>query len=136
MDTEQKASHTPEPWKRGEYGGIYPANGGAGIVSAYTPSGFLPNHVENESRIVACVNACVGLDTDDLIGSDGAMTESLLNSVKYYKQQRDELLAAASVYATKYLEDEYDSAEHCINNEHHDDVVRLFKAIAKAVSNG
>ncbi len=48
------------------------------------------------------IDACAGLDTDDLIHSEGAATESLLNSVKYYKQQRDalqqrceELVAAA-----------------------------------------
>ncbi len=52
--------------------------------------------------------------------------------VESLKQQRDELLAAASVYASNYLVDEYDSAEHCIDKDQHDAVVRLFKAIAKA----
>lgn len=49
--------HTPTPWRRGLYGGVYPVTGGPMIVSGQTKSGYLPNHVENETFIVRAVNS-------------------------------------------------------------------------------
>lgn len=51
------SEHTPTPWRRGLYGGVYPIDGGPMIVSGQTKSGFLPRHVENEAFIVKAANS-------------------------------------------------------------------------------
>lgn len=48
------------------------------------------------------------------------------------RKQRAELLAAVTKYAMRYLQDERDEPEICMNAQHHEDVVALFEAIAKA----
>lgn len=98
--------HTKEPWKVGEFGGIYQATGGACIVSALTPSGFLPNSIANERRIVACVNACAGISTDGLesagVGGLRHIAEATFEqrmSRNEIEQQRDELMEALAPFA-------------------------------------
>ena len=126
MDTEQKATHTPEPWAVGEYGGIYPANGGAGIVTGCTKSGFLPNHTANERRIVACVNACANIPTGLLENSDGLhlTSRSVIEQNESMKQQHDELLAAAKDYMENSVSD--------IGRDGSRSHGKLIQAIAKA----
>ena len=51
------SERTPTPWRRGLYGGVYPLDGGPMIVSGQTKSGYLPNHVENETFIVRAANS-------------------------------------------------------------------------------
>lgn len=111
--------HTKEPWKVGEFGGIYQATGGACIVSALTPSGFLPNSIANERRIVACVNACRPLTTESLemqgLAGITSSTERILREqcdtaineriaagkrIEEMERQRDELETECAVHAT------------------------------------
>lgn len=50
---------------------------------------FKPEYIANASRIVACVNACEGIDTEVL-----EITHGLDAIYNQKKQERDELLAA------------------------------------------
>jgi hypothetical protein len=43
-----------------------------------------------------------------------------------------DLLAALERYATRYLQDERDDPALCLNTDHHNDVLAVFAAIAKA----
>jgi hypothetical protein len=43
-----------------------------------------------------------------------------------------ELLEALEKYATRYLQDERDDPALCLNTDHHNDVLAVFAAIAKA----
>jgi hypothetical protein len=54
-----KYFHSPEPWKRGTDGLIYDANNDFVTDTCGTS---LPEGVENQKRIVACVNAMQGID--------------------------------------------------------------------------
>ncbi len=96
--TEQK--HTPEPWriepatKKGNWR-IVGANGQ--VVSIFSGS----FDMANARRIVAAVNACAGIDTEDLErhynaggGIDSAMEEAALRDHVKVWQQSDKLRAA------------------------------------------
>lgn len=87
------SKHTPEPWK------VQPMEYGTAIIDSegyeIRPSRF----PEDARRIVACVNACAGISTDDLEsekrpGFWGGLAGK--NSVKATRleQQRDNLAAA------------------------------------------
>lgn len=89
--------HTPEPWQ-----GINDTVCDAQdktiahvLTSQYEPDGFLSTDAR---RIVACVNACRGISTEQLeavshFGIVGAQTTDKLALIK----QRDDLLAAIEV---------------------------------------
>lgn len=79
-------SHTPEPWE------AYEGEEGYGITSV---CGGYYGDIENEAdarRIVACVNACAGIDTDVLehASNFGAAGIQTIASVR---KQRDELFS-------------------------------------------
>ena len=82
--------HTGEPWRLGEYGGIYPENNNDSgnqpkIVGGQTKSGFLPNYKNNETRIVLCVNACAGISNEALeSGVIAEMAEALILAITPY----------------------------------------------------
>jgi hypothetical protein len=87
------SAHTKEPWVAVE-GIIYPSNGredGEDWIADLRSAG---NTDANERRIVACVNACAGLDSELLENIDitGGLVErfALLNQTE---RQRDEALA-------------------------------------------
>ncbi|MGN5084928.1 hypothetical protein ACTG2F_19870 [Aeromonas sp. 31P] len=96
--------HTPEPWYLPPGDLIFVSKvGGKGYVAKMMPLGAprdrkgLPTDISDEMcanarRIVACVNACRGLPTDELEqkGLVAAVGTQLLDA----DQQRDELLAA------------------------------------------
>ena len=92
---EQK--HTPEPWRVVGYSEIVAKTGDAqyaGVASVL--------HNENDARrIVACVNACRGLSTDELerFGLASAFGTELIELEK----QRDQLLAALECIANSHL---------------------------------
>ena len=65
--------HSPEPWVRGTDGLICDANG---EYICDTCGTSLPEGEENQKRIVACVNACAGIPTADLLDHVPATTRS------------------------------------------------------------
>lgn len=104
------SEHTKEPWRIVEHNweetGIYPAIGSRvavceidGAVTEETQEHYEAIHVANAKRIVACVNACEGGTTSDLmrIASVGGWTEvcrQWSEELAEMKQQRDELKTA------------------------------------------
>ncbi len=109
MSTEQK--HTPEPWREvinctDDYNAhpvlIY---AGAQYVAQVA---FDQNEGDetdaNARRIVACVNACAGINTDALERiADGEMLSGLIR-LRTYKVQRDQMIdALRRMLATQHL---------------------------------
>lgn len=69
--TETQAKHTPEPWHtEGEspyhIAIVYHQPGKKFKVVARTPDGTTKENKANARRIVACVNACAGIDTETM----------------------------------------------------------------------
>ncbi|MGL4755845.1 MAG: hypothetical protein ACRCXB_26105 [Aeromonadaceae bacterium] len=95
--------HTPEPWAtdyRERPDGmfaqeVFDANGETIATLAWFPVdsgvGTTTNREANARRIVACVNACAGLPTEQL---EASPLGGVLNGVAGLIAQRDELLAA------------------------------------------
>lgn len=121
------SKHTPEPW---EYscGAIFQERGSVSIArthgaelfqGAMTDRDAISERIKEDARrIVACVNACRGLPTDELeqkgliaaVGSDLLELDGQLAEIK---QQRDELLAALEdiiAYNVQYATDKYGDA--------------------------
>lgn len=94
--------HTPEPWHvdgwRGlvqgsrKHEGTHYAVWAADDDTMICPTGLDAESEANARRIVACVNACAGLDTDTLEHTD--IAEALDKACLHTVQQRDELLVA------------------------------------------
>ena len=123
-------SHTKEPWSIDEYGRV--KADGCNEFLGVQVDGFSLNGGEeskaNARRIVACVNACAGLSTDDLekTGLVSAVGYQLLNADKERYQLRElcgELLSELSGL--------YENVSSEINQEHRK-LVRL--VITKAES--
>ena len=125
-------AHTKEPWRSH-----------SSVVTLNNQGGFdlrgAPNAEENADRIVACVNACAGIETS-LLESIHAKNLKLQTVGKVEETQAfmadiasklDDLLTASKRYADKYCVDEADDAETC-TLEQHEDAKALFRAIAKA----
>lgn len=93
--------HTPEPWAyyddRKSTGRIEIVGLGKTVSRIYLS---VPDEdVANARRIVACVNACAGIDTELLeIIADNDKT--LAGVIANVEKQRDELLAALEHFAT------------------------------------
>ena len=74
------SKHTPEPWRVGRPGAVVsdtpvPGMGGSDAVEYYGGHLIGESIIEaNARRIVACVNACRGLGTDELAGWQVAFT--------------------------------------------------------------
>jgi len=86
-------NHTPEPWA------LYESNGCAGIVdkeNCFIISSYMCGG-DDMRRIVACVNACAGVDITDDFSIRKLCIDyiSSLNQREELKQQHDELLSAA-----------------------------------------
>ena len=98
--------YTPEPWRA--------FNNGEGVVGVGTDhsdvcwtrieeGGWLDSDrtididYENARRIVACVNACAGISTENL--EDNLPVQELARRYNKALKQRDELLAALEFYA-------------------------------------
>lgn len=97
---EQK--HSPEPWLIGAYNGRYEIVGepesGEMIVRTIERRkdvGGLEVELANARRIVACVNACAGITSEELewIARSGGMLGPRAD-VERIAKQRDQLLAA------------------------------------------
>lgn len=97
--------HTKEPWSIGKP----PPNGeqtigdSKGLMVAVATTGYGVSSEANARRIVACVNACVGVGTEYL--EDNGPIIELVREHNTVLKQRDELLAA--------LEKFMDSHEEC-----------------------
>jgi hypothetical protein len=71
MTTASETQHTPEPWK------VYDGRGGYIYVGPAVPDDpvvavchdYLADSAANARRIVACVNACAGIPTEELDSS-------------------------------------------------------------------
>lgn len=137
--------HTPEPWHLPPGDLIFVSKvGGKGYVAKMMPLGAprdrkgLPTDISDEMcanarRIVACVNACRGLPTDELEqkGLVAAVGTQLLEA----DQQRNELLTALEALAECYCEagNELSKSERA----HHRAVYRdALSAIEKAKAKG
>lgn len=100
--SEQK--HTPGPWHVGMRPGpiVYGQNGAQVADMIDNPRISPPVLVgENENRanarrIVACVNACEGISTEE---AENTNVRGALDQADGWKQQRDELLAALTAIA-------------------------------------
>ena len=89
--------HTPGPWMIGRP----PPNGEQtigdknGLMVAVATTGYGVNSEANARRIVACVNACAGITTEQLERSKSL--DEFMRSMKVIEQQRDDLLAALDI---------------------------------------
>lgn len=84
--------HTPEPWRQ-EGLTILCADGH--IIFRMDVSFYLPEErKEAARRIVACVNACAGIPTDQLESGEARYVRNELADIYALEKQRDELLAA------------------------------------------
>jgi hypothetical protein len=113
--------HTPEPWAKTFFIpiGCYhiQTNGGKFIGSAKS--------AYDASRIVACVNACAGIATQNLEAESlHQYSMKLVSRLAALEQQRDELLRAAK----NYMENSTPDIGHNGRQSH----TTLFDAIAKA----
>ena len=89
--------HTPGPWVIGRP----PPNGEQtigdknGLMVAVATTGYGVNSEANARRIVACVNACAGITTEQLERSKSL--DEFMRSMKVIEQQRDDLLSALDI---------------------------------------
>ena len=109
------SNHTPESWRVGRPGTVVsdtpvPGMGGSDAVEYYGGHLIGESITEaNARRIVACVNACRGLGTDELEqhGLVSAVGYELIELTK----QRDELLEAAKAVVTRWDTPNWKDAE-------------------------
>lgn len=96
-------SHTKEPWSLGSSDlpvsslSIHGGSRKHTTIARFTPTEVMPETIANARRIVACVNACATISTENLESMDsvvGAVMKQADAEIKKVKQQRDELLAA------------------------------------------
>jgi hypothetical protein len=142
------SEHTKEPWFVDEnnihIGSIATLNGDDTGYSEiwHEWHGDEKSHKANARRIVACVNACAEIPTEDLEESSMTilqyMEDQYAEKMELAKQQRDELLAAAKfilkgmdgghIKCAPYIDFDPDAAS--LEFKHPSD--RLREAIAKA----
>ncbi len=84
------SNHTPEPWN-GKRIGIS-VHYFESIDAEITFTGKSDEAMANARRIVACVNACRGLSTDEL--EQHGLVSAVGTELAELEQQRDELLAS------------------------------------------
>lgn len=112
--------HTPEPWEIiGKFSDkIYHAKSDTVIAQSWYPgaAGQSPSPIDtmvaNAHRIVACVNACAGIETETLESIADTKSPSPLAAAltlcyqrDQYKAQQDKLLAALKVARRWIVED-------------------------------
>lgn len=96
--------HTKEPWSIGKP----PPNGeqtigdSKGRMVAVATTGYGVSSEANARRIVACVNACVGVGTEYL--EDNGSIIELVREHNTVLKQRDELLAALEKFMASHEE--------------------------------
>lgn len=100
--------HTKEPWGYDGHSGIGAINSDQFNGGYFTAEVMGPDKEANARRIVACVNACAGLENDQL----DKVVKNPLSSYRELMQQRDELLAAQQPGACNWT---YDNDDGCWN---------------------
>jgi hypothetical protein len=126
--------HTPEPWELKQQ---YSADSNGSCIYKITKQGdywpIIPecSTGENFARIVACVNACAGMDDPELVirwmksipvGKDyGPDLISLLKEMEKLKAQRDELLKSLELFTL-------------LNPNHYRDIAGLINKAVEVVS--
>ncbi len=151
-----ESKHTPEPWRVDFSGVTDSVRNNCGMPIAYLNS-YVAGAQDNARRIVACVNACAGSTTDDLIkiATDGGWNkvserwsmelhaaidnaDSFADEIARLEQQRDELLAAAVIGARWmrfWIDDDLcdcDGEHHCGRTERRKELTVMEASIAKA----
>lgn len=103
------SEHTKEPWHSDNRGGRVTIITHPQFLSDGTPDingscaiaqCFGPDAVENSRRIVACVNACAGIPTDQIqkdidVGGYEDIVKCHQAHIEMVEKQRDKLLAAS-----------------------------------------
>lgn len=91
-------NHTPEPWEKSEKanGNWWHISAGNQAIAAVHAASKKRNEPyasmfeENARRIVACVNACAGMETEHL-ENQAMLGETLLDRFSLFKREADEL---------------------------------------------
>ena len=94
MNTTTQDKHTPEPWKYVEF--LPRAGVEIGHADTYEQTLWLNNR-SDARRIVACVNACAGIGTEELeafAGDPSILMRAAVPALADAIAQRDELAAA------------------------------------------
>jgi len=89
--------HTPEPWicRDNQHYNIGTSEGYAIADMAFEYSSLGQEELKaNARRIVACVNACAGIPTDQLESGEARYVRNELADIYALEKRRDELLAA------------------------------------------
>lgn len=88
-----QAKHTAEPWHVGQHGlSIYDQYGWGVAGVTKHPHQVSGERTANARRIVACVNACRGLSTDEL--EKHGLVSAVGTELIELEKQREQLLAA------------------------------------------
>lgn len=94
--------HTKEPWGYDGHSGIGAINSDQLNGGYFTAEVMGPDKEANARRIVACVNACVGVGTEYL--EDNGLIIELVREHNTVLKQRDELLAALEKFMASHEE--------------------------------
>lgn len=127
-------NHTPEPWHGKRIGIAVHYFESIGVEISLT--GKSNEAMANSRRIVACVNACRGLSTDEL--ELRGLVSAVGTELMALDKQRDELLAALEELAQSGLEfasvDEVEDREDAgtIESNFNDALISARRAIAAA----
>lgn len=100
------SEHTKEPWTYGHVGDDFwigdNSDGLNNLARVYWDMGEIPEGRANARRIVACVNACSGIKTEDLEALSGTAILEIANTQSAtLKRQRDMLLDALKEIAAR-----------------------------------
>lgn len=130
MDNQK---HTPEPWKTGagyeqQEPGVY-IYGGDGLIVSSEDTEITE---ANARRIVACVNACAGISTEQLemdisVGGEKSIYESQEAKVQELIQQKNILLEAVKGIVNFHN-------EHCEDEELYPEFLDLLNAARAAIA--
>lgn len=92
------AQHTPEPWSQSESTVIVGPDKKQICTTVFSDH-HITVDIENGRRIVACVNACAGVQTKRLEHIPlNLKTVEMVQRIESAEIQRDELLAALKLY--------------------------------------
>ena len=103
------SKHTPGPWEfSGSTGGVFSQRKLVASVYGDDPDCKPDDRLKaNARRIVACVNACEGIDDNNAIFLKGNSVRKVIVAMEIKRQriedQRDELLEALRVCATQSI---------------------------------
>lgn len=110
-----QVKHTAEPWHLGNgFLAIYDQYGWGVAGLTKHPHQVLGERTANARRIVACVNACRGLSTDEL--EKHGLVSAVGTELIELEKQRDQLLTALEVASGKMKAAHNSMFEQCLSN--------------------